>query len=128
MFSPAASALKYKNVVRTAGVEDDKTAYQGQPNEENDRLWEKLYSFGMTEIPMKDASQLANPTVPISGDPVATIYVFHEIHCLVTAPIRCDKASCAPATSPQFHMLSTQSTIKFYRRPESRIRAETSMR
>lgn len=42
--APVNSAVEYKNVVWTAGVEDDKTAYQGHPNEENDHLWEELYN------------------------------------------------------------------------------------
>lgn len=41
--APATSAIRYKDVPWTAGVEDDMSAYQGPPSEENNRLWEDLF-------------------------------------------------------------------------------------
>jgi len=43
LLAPAASAIRYKNIRWTAGVADDRTPYQGWPNEENNRLWQDLY-------------------------------------------------------------------------------------
>ena len=41
--APARSAIKYKNLVFTAGIEGDVSPYQGWPTKENDALWEELH-------------------------------------------------------------------------------------
>lgn len=43
-------------------------------------------SVGVSRIPISDAAQLVNRTVPIANDPgyyVVSLDVFHELHCLV---------------------------------------------
>lgn len=106
--APATPAIKYKNLVGSAGLASlhDTTPYQGPPSEANNALWEDLYQcklcyhgnlgqmgtnrrcyiVGITRIPMSEAAQLENRTVPIANDPgyyAVTIDVFHQLHCLV---------------------------------------------
>lgn len=72
----------------TGALPNDPSPYQGPPSEENNELWEDLYNFGLSSIPMTDAARLMNRTVPIPGKPgeyVVTLNLFHDLHCLVSA-------------------------------------------
>ncbi|KIX09227.1 uncharacterized protein Z518_00306 [Rhinocladiella mackenziei CBS 650.93] len=83
--APATPAVRYKNIVATAGLRYDRSPYQGWPSNESDQLWSDLYNFGLTRISMKEVVLLANRTVPIYGDPghyIVTLDVFHQLHCL----------------------------------------------
>ncbi|KAF9740465.1 hypothetical protein PMIN06_012999 [Paraphaeosphaeria minitans] len=85
IFSPAESAIQYKNVIFQAGIDSDTSPYQGKPSEELDHEWEELHKYGVSRIPMSDAAQLANRTSPIPGDEghyVVILEVFHQLHCL----------------------------------------------
>lgn len=103
--APASPAIKYKSVVPTSGIRDQISPYQGPPSESNNQLWEDLYSckhcyrvfgkliiydlslVGISRIPMSEAAQLANRTVPITDDPghyAVTLEVFHQLHCLAS--------------------------------------------
>lgn len=54
--APAQEAVKYKHVVFTQGFRDEKSMYQGPPDEAVDQAWEDLYGafhkrFSMHHIP-----------------------------------------------------------------------------
>lgn len=115
--APASSAIRYKNVLTSSGVQEDLSPYQGPPTEENNKLWDDLYNcenqvlsdckllgapltfflqVRVSKIPMSDAAQLANKTAPIENDPgnyVVTIFVFHQLHCLVRKITNCKSIS-----------------------------------
>ena len=99
--------MKYTNVVSISGFGTDLSPYQGPPSPEKDQLWTELYNcmmsahqltcrpepntdviaVGISRIPIEDAAQLVNRTVPIPGDPgqyIIALDVFHELHCLVS--------------------------------------------
>lgn len=130
--APAWSAIRYKNVVSTTAIGNDRSPYQGQPTSENNQLWTDLYNcktaselflvnrvhvhshvliptVGVSRIPMSDAAQLANRTVPIADDPghyAVTLDVFHELHCLVGGTSihrRWSRSSPLPTTSMLSH-------------------------
>lgn len=51
--APAQSAIRYKNIAFTAGIDGDFSPYQGWPSKENDQLWEELFQCKWSSMPSK---------------------------------------------------------------------------
>lgn len=61
------------------------TAYQGLPNETNNKLWLDLYDQERTHLSYEQALLLPNKTLPEKAAPgkyVVLLNVFHNLHCL----------------------------------------------
>jgi len=105
--APAQNVIRYKNVVFSPSFKPHLTRYQGPPSPETDDAWRELYNCKragpgcdelqfltqttdpISRIDRKDASKIANRTVPIPGDSdhyAVSIDVFHQLHCLVLHP------------------------------------------
>ena len=50
--APAVSAIKYKNLASTAGLEKDVSPYQGPPSDLNNQLWSDLYNCEWLSSPI----------------------------------------------------------------------------
>ncbi|KAK3351077.1 hypothetical protein B0H65DRAFT_567985 [Neurospora tetraspora] len=85
VFSPAIKATEWKEVVFHNNFED-KTRWQGPPNDEVDKAWRDLYiDIGVIKIPKEDAEKLPNQTLPIPGEEdgyIVGLEVYHQLHCL----------------------------------------------
>ncbi|KAF3018919.1 hypothetical protein E8E14_010684 [Neopestalotiopsis sp. 37M] len=90
-YSPAASAIEYHDVLFYRGFGDGsqgQSAYQGWPNDYNDRLWDEMYNNGFnTRVEASAHAQFLNKTMryPVAGyedDYVVGLDVFHQLHCL----------------------------------------------
>ena len=86
VFSPAIKATEWKEVVFHNNF-DDKTRWQGPPNDEVGQAWRELYiDIGVIKIPKEDAEKLPNQTLPIPGEEdgyIVGLEVYHQLHCLV---------------------------------------------
>ncbi|KAI8950910.1 hypothetical protein F4801DRAFT_316823 [Xylaria longipes] len=85
-YSPAAGILSYKPVVFSSGFGVQKSPFQGPPSDENNKLWQDLYSFGVSRIITEEARALPNKTLPVpdikSGYVIHLAIIFHQLHCL----------------------------------------------
>ena len=110
MIAPAIPAIRYDRVVFSSGFGIEKSPFQGQPSEVNDKLWAGLYdcrlcgktshpfilplmtdcnSVGISGISAVEARPMDNKTLPIpgqKGEYVIQLAVFHQLHCLVGRP------------------------------------------
>ncbi|KAL4799883.1 hypothetical protein BDV19DRAFT_200462 [Aspergillus venezuelensis] len=85
LFSPANRILQYKTQTFFSGFGDERTPFMGPPSDAYDKAWEDLYNYGIIKIPLSDAAQLANHTMPHPSDPgqyIVELDVFHQLHCL----------------------------------------------
>ena len=102
--------LKYETVIfQRAGfhdrAHDHRTVYEGRPNDENNRAWERLMSgklqpeprsllrpneilvVGIASISEKEDSKLVNGSAKSRRNPqehIVELEVFHQLHCLVS--------------------------------------------
>ncbi|KAJ8129036.1 hypothetical protein O1611_g4595 [Lasiodiplodia mahajangana] len=101
-YSPALPAISNERVVFSSAFGVERSAFQGEPSEENNRLWAGLYdcdssnpfilcsfltydSVGISRITADEARPMDNKTLPIPGDKggyVVQLAVFHQLHCL----------------------------------------------
>jgi hypothetical protein len=105
--APAQAAVEYELVVFHNNFWEDRTPYQGPPNDAVDAAWSELYDgipcrllpvleetiltitigVGIIAIDGHSASLLPNETLPIPGDDqdryIVGLEVFHQLHCLV---------------------------------------------
>ncbi|KAJ6443436.1 alpha 1,3-mannosyltransferase [Purpureocillium lavendulum] len=82
-----ALAISHKLVKFHNSINSDKTRYQGRPNEENNKLWERLYSPDeISRISHEQATRLPNKTMPEApydgSGYLIVLNVFHNLHCL----------------------------------------------
>lgn len=86
VFSPAAPAIQYKEVVFHNNFHADRTKWQGPPDDSVDAAWRDLYiNVGVIKIPKSDADRLPNATLPIPGEEdgyITGLEVYHQLHCL----------------------------------------------
>ncbi|KAK3387940.1 hypothetical protein B0H63DRAFT_448727 [Podospora didyma] len=86
IFSPANVATEWKEVVFHNNFRQDRTKWQGPPNDDVDKAWEESYlGVGVIKIPKSDADRLPNQTLPIPGEDdgyIVGVEVFHQLHCL----------------------------------------------
>lgn len=114
-------AIKYETKVFDNAFplsEEETSIYQRAPSPEGDKAWEALYNgklfkqksisrlyecsffidVGVLRIPESSAKQLPNTTYPFTNDPgyyIASLAVFHHLHCLV--------CSICPSHIGRFH-------------------------
>ncbi|KAI1128591.1 hypothetical protein F5Y10DRAFT_240115 [Nemania abortiva] len=84
-YSPALPAISYERVVFSSGFGIEQSPFQGEPSEENNKLWAGLYDFGITRVSPAEARPMDNKTLPIPGSEggyVIQLSVFHQLHCL----------------------------------------------
>ncbi|KAI1121061.1 hypothetical protein F5Y10DRAFT_257089 [Nemania abortiva] len=84
-YSPALPAISNERVVFSSAFGVERSPFQGEPSEENDRLWAGLYDFGISRITADEARPMDNKTLPIPGDKggyIVQLAVFHQLHCL----------------------------------------------
>ncbi|SMQ51039.1 unnamed protein product [Zymoseptoria tritici ST99CH_3D1] len=85
LYSPAMGVLQHQSVVFKGMFSLNSSAYSGPPTKESNAKWEELYSFGISAISTKEASQMINHTLPIPGQHgsyITSLSVFHMLHCL----------------------------------------------
>ncbi|KAG6915681.1 hypothetical protein DXG01_010470 [Tephrocybe rancida] len=89
LYSPAAKAVEYKPVRFQSSFfgdpNDPPGVFGDAPSPEVDAAWESLYNFGISQIPLEQAQQLVNSTLPTPLDSskyLVGIDVFHHLHCL----------------------------------------------
>ncbi|KIY69269.1 hypothetical protein CYLTODRAFT_318831, partial [Cylindrobasidium torrendii FP15055 ss-10] len=80
--APAHEALEHEVKTFTVGKKD--RTYQGT-SPEVDAAWIELYNQTIFKIPKAQAAMLPNRTWPLVDEPgyyIATLDVFHQLHCL----------------------------------------------
>nr|GAT43649.1 predicted protein [Mycena chlorophos] len=87
IYSPAQSALSYKNIKFHSGFGADLPIFDQRPSDAVDDAWRGLYEFAYSKIPRSQAKLLVNKTYPVLGDDEPKTYmlaldVFHQLHCL----------------------------------------------
>ncbi|KAK3313319.1 hypothetical protein B0H66DRAFT_483595 [Apodospora peruviana] len=86
VFSPALEAIEYKEVVFHNNFREDRTPWQGPPDDEVDKAWRDIYvGIGVIKIPKVDAERLPNSTLPIPGEEdgyITGLEVYHQLHRL----------------------------------------------
>ncbi|KAH8903529.1 hypothetical protein BR93DRAFT_981318 [Coniochaeta sp. PMI_546] len=79
-------AVEYKEVVFHNNFRQDRTKWQGPPDDEVDKAWREIYvDIGVIKIPKADADKLPNATLPIPGEEdgyIIALEVYHQLHCL----------------------------------------------
>lgn len=85
IYSPAQSAVEYKTVVFTGGLQGDTSKFIGS-SKTVDEQWDELYnSVLISQISPGEAAQLPNATTPFTYDAshyIVELDVFHQLHCL----------------------------------------------
>ncbi|KAI0439381.1 hypothetical protein F4803DRAFT_531546 [Xylaria telfairii] len=84
-YSPALPAVRYERVVFSSGFGIERSPFQGEPSDENNKLWSDLYDFGISRVNADEARPMDNKTLPIPGPEggyVIQLTVFHQLHCL----------------------------------------------
>jgi len=84
IFSPANEYIEYETKTFLDNV-FELSEYQGEPTDEMDDLWDKLYGgTGFSLIDEKSQAKLPNKSVevPGTGKYLVTLEMFHKLHCL----------------------------------------------
>ncbi|KIX01721.1 uncharacterized protein Z518_09447 [Rhinocladiella mackenziei CBS 650.93] len=88
IWSPANGVVEYELRLFDGSTPSSRSKYQGEPNEERNRLWLELYEYvGISQISKADADKLVDKTSPIPGNEenyFIQLDVFHQLHCLNT--------------------------------------------
>ncbi|KAF2432523.1 hypothetical protein EJ08DRAFT_121098 [Tothia fuscella] len=85
-YSPAEKLVEYQPRVFSESFEEQRTEYQGVPNDERDKLWLDMYE-AFIAIPAEQRRLLANatermPWEPFRGDLMSALSIGHQMHCL----------------------------------------------
>ncbi|KAI1368171.1 hypothetical protein F5Y08DRAFT_335944 [Xylaria arbuscula] len=82
---PAMKESQTEQVVFSSAFGIERSPFQGEPSEANDKLWTGLYDFGITRISTEEARPMVNKTLPVAdsqGGYIIQLAVFHQLHCL----------------------------------------------
>ncbi|KAK1993874.1 hypothetical protein LX36DRAFT_585434, partial [Colletotrichum falcatum] len=82
--APANEAIAYERLSFQNSL-DDQNAFKGQPRDELHRAWHSLLQYSNIRIQEADLLRINRTSVPLNDDKggfLATLDVFHQIHCL----------------------------------------------
>ncbi|KAK2011708.1 hypothetical protein LZ32DRAFT_517238, partial [Colletotrichum eremochloae] len=82
--APANEAIAYERVSFHNAL-DDQNVFKGQPREELHRAWHSLLQYSNIRVQQADLMRINRTSIPLNdekGGFLATLDVFHQIHCL----------------------------------------------